>query len=81
MKTLHFIYLNISFVSKHVVVSLKHDYHVFNADYDYAIFLQIPRLFMRPNLKNVFHALHVRRNRCFTYRFYTVKLSFAAQHR
>ena len=40
MKTLHFISLNIFFVSIHVVVRFTHAYRDFVADNDYAIFIQ-----------------------------------------
>ena len=57
--------LNNCFDSLHVVVRFTHDYRDFIADNDYAIFIQIPGLFKRQSLKNVFLALHVLRNRWF----------------
>ena len=63
MKTLHFISLNNCFVSIHVVVRFTHAYRHFVADTDYAIFIQIPGLFERQRMKNVFRTLHVLRNR------------------
>ena len=52
MKTLHFISLNNCFVSIHVVVRFTHAYRDFVAENDYAIFIQIPGLFMCQRLKN-----------------------------
>ena len=66
MKTLHFISLNSCFVSIHVVVRFAHAYRDFVADNDYAIFIQIPGLFMSQRPKNVFLTLHVLRNMWFT---------------
>ena len=63
MKTLNFISLNNCFVSIHVVVRFTHAYLDFVADNDYAIFIQIPGLFKRQRLKNVFLTLPVLRNR------------------
>ena len=78
MKTLHFISLNNCFVSKHVIVRFKHAYRDFVADNDYAIFIQIPGLFKRQRLKDVFLTLHVLRNRWFINSFKTDKKTFAA---
>ena len=69
MKTLHFISLNSCFVSIHVIVRFMHDYRDFIADNDYAIISQIPGLFKRQRLKNVFIMLHVLKNRWFTNSF------------
>ena len=80
MKTLHFIYLNICFVSIHVVVRFTHAYRGFVADNDYAIFIQIPGLFKRQRLKNVILTWHVLRNRRFINNFKTDKKTFAAEN-
>ena len=80
MKTLHFISLNSCFVSIYVVVRLTYAYRDFVADNDYAIFIQIPGLFERQHLKNVFLTLHVLRNRWFTNSFKTNKKTFAAEY-
>ena len=80
MKTLHFISLNSYFVRKHVVVRFTHDYRDFVADNDYASFIQIPSLFKRQRLKNVFLTLHVLRTRWFTNNFKTDKKTFAAEY-
>ena len=80
MKTLHFIFLNSYFVSIHAVVRLRHAYQDFVADSGYAIFIQIPGLFKRQSLRNVFLTLHVLRNRCFTNSFKTDKKRFAAEY-
>ena len=77
MKTLHFISLNNCFVSKHVVVRFTHAYRDFVADNDYANFIQIPSLFKRQRLINVFLTLHVLRNRWFINSFKTDKKTFA----
>ena len=71
MKTSHFISLNSCFVSIHVIVRFTHDYRDFVADNDYAIFIQIPGIFKRQRLKNVFLTMHVLRNRWFTNSFKT----------
>ena len=73
MKTLHFISSNSYFVSLRVVVRFMHNYRNFVADTDYALFFQIPGLFKRQRLNNVFLTLHVLGNRCFTYSFKTDK--------
>ena len=80
MKTLHFISLNSYFVRKHVVVRFTHDYRDFVADNDYASFIQIPSLFKRQRLKNVFLTLHMLRTRWFTNNFKTDKKTFAAEY-
>ena len=80
MKTLHFIYLNNYFVSIHVVVRFTNAYRDFVADYDYAIFIQIPGVFKRQRLKNVILTLHVLRNTRFTNNFKTDKKTFAAEY-
>ena len=80
MKTLHFISSNSYFASIHIVVRFMHNYQNFVANYDYAIFIQIPDLFKRQRLKNVFLTLHVLRNRCFTNSFKTDKKTFAAEY-
>ena len=51
MKTLHFISLNNSFVSIHVVVRFTHAYRDIVADNDYAIFIRNPGLFRCQRLK------------------------------
>ena len=79
MKTLHFISLNYCFVSIHVVVRFTHAYRDFVAENDYAIFIQIPGLFKRQRLKNVFLTLHVMRNRWFINSFKTDKKTFVAE--
>ena len=56
MKTLHFIPLNNSFVSIHVVVRFTHAYWDIVADNDYAIFIQIPGLFRCQRLPYVARA-------------------------
>ena len=80
MKTLHFSFLNICFVSILVVVRSTHDYRDFVVDNDYAIFIKILGLFKRQRLKNVFLSLPVLRNRWFTYSFKTHKKIFAAEY-
>ena len=80
MKTLNFISLKSFFVSLHVVVKFTHDYRDFVTKNDYAIFIQIPGLFKRQRLKNVFHTLHVLWNRRFTNRLKTDKKTFAAEY-
>ena len=80
MKTLHIISLNSCFVSIHVVVRFTHGYRDFVADNDYEFFIQIPGLFKRQRLKNVFLAWHVLRNSGFTNSFKTNKKTFAAEH-
>ena len=80
MKTLHFISLNICFVSIHVVVKFTHAYRVFVTDNDYAFFIQISGLFKRQRQKNVFLTLHVLVNRWFTDSFKTDKKTFAAEY-
>ena len=80
MKTLHFISLNSSFVSIHVVVRFRHDYSDFVADNDYVIFIQIPGLFKDQRLKNVFLMLHMLRNMWFTNSFKTDEKTFAAEY-
>ena len=80
MKTLHFISLNNSFVSIHVVVRFAHAYWDIVADNDYAIFIQIPGLFRCQRLKNVFLTLHVLRNRLFVNSFKTNKKILAAEY-
>ena len=80
MKTLHFISSNSYFVSMHVVVRFMHNCRNFVADNDYAAFIQIPGLFKRQRLKNVFLTLHLLRNRWFTNNFKTDKITFAAEY-
>ena len=80
MKTLHFISLNSFFVCMHVVVRFTHAYRDFVADNDCAILIQIPGLFKRQRLKNVFLTLHVLRNRWFMNSFKTEKKTFAAEY-
>ena len=82
MKTLHFISLNSCFVSiyVHVVVRFTHAYRDFVADNNYAIFIQIPGVFKRQRLKNLFLTLHVLRIRCFTGSFEIDKKTFAAEY-
>ena len=80
MKSLHFISLNSYFVSIHVNARFTHNYRDFGEDKDYAIFIQIPGLFKRQRLKNVFLTLHVLRNRCFTNSFETDKKTFEAEY-
>ena len=79
MKTLHFISLNSCFVSIHVDVRFTHDYQDFVVDNDYESFIQIPGIFKRKRLKNVFLTLHVLRNRRFTNSLKTDKKTFAAE--
>ena len=57
----------------HVVVRFTHAYRDFVADYDCAFFIQIPDLFKRQRLKNVFLTLQVLRSRWFINSFKTVK--------
>ena len=80
MKTLHFISLNNSFVSIHVVVRFTHVYRDFVADYDYAIIIQIQGQFKCQRLKNVFLTLHMLRNRWFINSFKTDKKTFATEY-
>ena len=80
MKTLHFISLNKCFVSIHVVVRFTHAYRDFATDNDYAIFIQIPGLFTRQRLKNVFLTLHALRYRWVINSFKTDKKTFAAEY-
>ena len=80
MKTLHFISLNNCFVSIHVYVRFTHAYRDFVADNDYAILIQIPGLFKRQRLKNVFLALHVLMNRWFINSFKIDKKTLAAEY-
>ena len=80
MKTLHIVSLNSFFVWMYVVVRFTHDYREFIADNDCAILIQIPGLFKRQRLKNVFFTLHVLRNRWFTNTFKTDKKTFAAEY-
>ena len=80
MKTLHVISLDNCFVSINVVVRFTHAYQDFVADNDYAIFIQILRLFKRQHLKNVFITLHVLRNRWFINSLKTDKKTFAAEY-
>ena len=80
MKTLHFISLNSCFNSIHVVVRFAHAYRDLVADNNYAIFIQIPCLFKRQRLKNVFLTLHVLMNRWFANSFKTDKKTFAAEY-
>ena len=80
MKISHIISLNSYFVSIHVIVRFTHKYQDFVADKDYAIFIQIPGLFKRQRLKNVFLTLHVLRTNCFTNSFKTDKKTFAAEY-
>ena len=80
MKTLHFISLNNCFVSIHVVVRFTHAYRDFVADYDYAIFIQIPGLFTCQRLENVFLTLDVLRNRRFINSFKTDTKTFAVEY-
>ena len=80
MNTLHFISLNNCFVSIHVVVSFTQAYRDIVADNDYAIFIQIPGLFRRQRLKNVFLTLCVLRNRWFINSFKTDKKTFTAEY-
>ena len=80
MKTLHFISLNNSFVSIHVVVRLTHAYRDIVADNDYAIFIRNPGLFRSQRLKNVILTLHVLRNRWLIDSFKTDKKTFAAEY-
>ena len=81
MKTLHFISLNSFFVCMHVVVRFTHAYRDFVADNDCAIFIQIPGLFKRQRLKNVFLTLYVLRNRWFTmFSFKVDKKTFATAY-
>ena len=62
--------MNSCFVSIHVVVRFTHAYRDFVADNDYAIFIQIPGLFKRQRLKNVFLITwHVLKNSWFTNSF------------
>ena len=63
----------------HVVVRFTHAYRDFVADNDCAIFIQVPGLFKRQPLKNVFLTLHVVGNRWFTNSFKTDKKTFAAE--
>ena len=79
MKTLHFISLNKCFVSIYGVVRFTHAYRDFVADNDYAIFIQIPGLFKRHRLKNVFRTLHVLSNRLVINSFKTDKKTFTAE--
>ena len=79
MKTLHFISLNNCFVSIHVVARFTHAYRHFVADTDYAIFIQIPGLFERRRMKNVFRTLHVLRNRWVINSFKTDQKTFAPE--
>ena len=79
MKTLHFISLNKYFVSIHVVVRFTHAYRDYVADNDYAIFIQIPGLFKRQRLKNVFRTLHMLRNKWVINSFKTDKKTIAAE--
>ena len=55
-------------------------YRDFVANNDYAIFIQIPGLFKRQRLKNVFRTLHVLRNRWVINSFKTDKKTFAAEY-
>ena len=80
MKTLHFISLNNSFVSIHVVVRFTHAYQDIVADNDYVIFIRNPGLFKCQRLKNVILTLHVLRNRWFIDSFKTDKKTFAAEY-
>ena len=79
MKTLHFISLNSCFVSIHVVVRFTRAYRDFVTDNDYAFFVQIPGLFKRQCLKNVFLTLHVLGKRWFIDSFKPDKKTFAAE--
>ena len=80
MKSLHFISLKNCFVSIHVVVRFTHVYRDFVADIDYAISIQIPGLFKRQRLENVFLTLHVLKNRWFIHSFKPDKNTFAAEY-
>ena len=51
MKTLHFISVNNTFVTIHVVVRITHAYRDIVADNDYAFFIKIPGLFRCQRLK------------------------------
>ena len=79
MKTLHFISLNKCLVSILVVVRFTHANRDFVANNDYANFIQIPHIFKRQRLKNVFRTLHVLRNRWVINSFKTDKKTFAAE--
>ena len=64
------LFLWIAVVSIHVVVRFTHAYRDFVADNNYAIFIQIPGLFKRQRLKNVFLITwHVLKNSWFTNSF------------
>ena len=80
MKTLHFISLNICFVSIYVVVRFTHACRNFVAENDFAIFIQIPGIFKRQRLKNVFFTFHMLRNRWFTNSFKIDMKTFAADY-
>ena len=80
MKSLHFISSNSYFVSIHAVVRFMHNCQNFVPDNNDAIFIQIPGLFKRQRLKNVFLTLHVPRNRCFTNSFKIDTKTFAAEY-
>ena len=75
----NFISWNNCFVSIHAFVRFTHAYGDFVADIDYAIFIQIPRLFKCQRLKNVFLTFHVLRNRWFINSFKADKKTFAAE--
>ena len=80
METLHFISLNSFFVCMHAVVRFTHSFWHFVVDNDCAIFTQIPGLFKRQGLKNMFLSLHMLRNRWFTNSFKTDMKIFAAEY-